>query len=386
MICEEIGLELVQLVREIFGADGSVTLHEPQLGVEEEEILAAVVRSGFVSTVGEYVGEFEEDLKAYTGAKCAVAMNSGTAALHVALNVIGVEPDDEVLTQPVTFVATGNAIRYCGAHPVFIDIERETLGMCPDRLASFLEQNATMHSDGQCRNLSTGRRIVACMPVNCLGHPAKIGHIRQVCDPYNIKVVEDAAESLGSWIGKVHTGLKGHLGVLSFNGNKLITTGGGGALLSDDEELALRARHLSTTAKRTHDWDFFHDEVGFNYRLPNVNAALGCAQMKKIKVFLKRKRDIAGRYSKWASDRGVEIISEPIGASSNFWLNAFLMPDRKSRDQVLSITNGQQVMTRPLWTPLTQLPMYKDCLSGGHPNAHDIFDRLVCLPSSAVQL
>ena len=268
MAREEIGLELVQLVRDMFGTGGPVALHEPQLGAEEEDIALAVVRSGFVSTVGEYVGEFEDALRSYTGSGFAVAMNSGTAALHVALVVIGVSRNDEVLTQPVTFVATGNAIRYCGADPVFIDIERETLGMSPDRLTEFLEGNTEMRRDGQCWNSVTGRRIAACMPVNCLGHPARVDQIRQVCDLYNIKVVEDAAESLGSWVGSIHTGLKSHIGVLSFNGNKLITTGGGGALICNNEELALRAKHLSTTAKRTHEWDLFHDEVGFNYRLP----------------------------------------------------------------------------------------------------------------------
>ena len=312
-------------------------------------------------------------------------MNSGTAALHTALLVLGVCKDDEVLTQPITFVATANAIRYCGADPVFIDIEKETLGLNPNCLADFLESNSEIRQDGYCWNLSTGRRITACVPVNCLGHPARVEENRQVCDLYNIKVIEDAAESLGSWRASVHTGLKGHIGILSFNGNKIITTGGGGALVTNDEELAQKARHLSTTAKRTHEWEYFHDDVGFNYRLPNINAALGCAQILKIAVFLDRKRDNAKRYAAWASDWKVEIVSEPPESSSNFWLNAVLLPDRLARDKILAVTNQHRVMTRPLWTPLTNLPMYSSCFSSGHSISEDIFNRLVCLPSSAIQ-
>ena len=380
---ESLALDLVEFSRELFPGLEFIPLHAPQFSSEEERLLVDTVRSTFVSTVGQRVGEFERLIENFTSAKYAVAMNSGTAALHIALLVSGVSENDEVLTQPVTFVATGNAIRYCGADPVFLDIEKATLGLSPDSLEQFLAEHAELRRDGKCWNVRTGRRIMACVPVNSLGHPARIQEIRQICDRYHVKVVEDSAESLGSWIREAHTGLGGDAGILSFNGNKIITTGGGGAIITNNQELASRARHISSTAKKAHNWEFFHDCVGFNYRLPNINAALGCAQMGRISSFLEQKRCNARRYALWAMNHGVESVSEPKDAFSNFWLNAVLLPDRKARDTVLEVTNNNGVMTRPLWTPLNFLPMYKTCLSMDLPVSVDIFNRLVCLPSSA---
>ena len=374
--------DLMRFVREIFDTDDFIPLHAPQLGALDVQFVSEAIESGFVSSVGKHVGLFEQAVKDYTGAGYAFATVNGTAALHLALLVGGVTPGDEVITQSVTFVATCNAIRYCGADPVFVDIERATLGMSPDSLLEFLETHAERRDDGLCWNKTTGRVIRACVPMHCNGHPLRVDAVAAVCARWGLVLIEDAAESLGSVYHGRHTGRFGRVGVLSFNGNKIITTGGGGAVLTDDAELAARLRHLGTTAKRAHAYLFEHDAVGFNYRLPALNAALGCAQLARLPEYVDRKRGLAARYRSWCAERGIPFIDEPAGACSNFWFNAILARDRAERDRVLAETNAHGVMTRPLWTPLHTLPMYRDCLRGPLPCTDFLESRLINLPSS----
>ena len=375
------------MVREVFGTSEFIPLHAPRFEGQEKELILETLESTFVSSVGMCVEQFEEDIARYTGAQFAVAVSSGTAALHTALHAVGVVQHDEVITTPLTFVATCNAISYCGARPVFVDVDCDTLGLCPESLAEFLEQYGEVRADGHCWNRSSGNIIRACVPVHNLGHPARAGKIVNVCERYNIAVIEDAAESLGSLAGQQHTGRVGLMGVLSFNGNKIITTGGGGALITDNAVLAKRLKHLTTTAKTPHPWLFQHDEVGFNYRLPNLNAALGLAQMAQLATFVAKKRDLAKYYSEWLDEwLQARFFTEPAQARSNYWLNAILLPDRAARDEFLRRTNDCGIMTRPMWTPMHTLPMYQSCQRSNLDNAELIENTLVNIPSSAVSL
>ncbi len=371
---------LIAEIRAIYG-DGPVPLHRPVFAGAERRFLVECVESTFVSSVGPMVGELEERVAAFTGARFAVATVNGTAALHVALQLAGVEAGQEVITQPLTFVATCNAVRYCGAWPVFVDVDRDTLGLSPTALRAFLERHAERRDDG-CYNRTTGRRLAACVPMHSFGHPCRIAAIAAVCAEYGIAVVEDAAESLGSYVGERHTGTFGRLGVLSFNGNKIITTGGGGMILTDDAELARRAKHLTTTAKVPHPWEFVHDAVGFNYRMPNLNAALGCAQMEQLPAMLAVKREVAARYAAFCAAHGWVFVAEPAGTRSNYWLNAVLLDAREERDAVLEYTNARGVMTRPAWRPMHRLDMFHGCQQDGLANAEWLEQRLVNLPSS----
>ena len=375
------------MVREVFDTSEFIPLHAPRFEGQEKELILETLESTFVSSVGMCVEQFEEDIARYTGAQFAVAVSSGTAALHTALHAVGVVQHDEVITTPLTFVATCNAISYCGARPVFVDVDCDTLGLCPESLAEFLEQYGEVRADGHCWNRSSGNIIRACVPVHNLGHPARAGKIVKVCERYNIAVIEDAAESLGSLAGQQHTGRVGLMGVLSFNGNKIITTGGGGALITDNAVLAKRLKHLTTTAKTPHPWLFQHDEVGFNYRLPNLNAALGLAQMAQLAAFVAKKRNLAKYYSEWLDEwLQVRFFTEPAQARSNYWLNAILFPDRAARDEFLGRTNDCGIMTRPMWTPMHTLPMYQSCQRSNLDNAELIENTLVNIPSSAVSL
>ena len=313
-----------------------------------------------------------------------MATNNGTAALHTALRLAGVQCGDEVITQPLTFVATCNAIRYCGAEPLFVDVERTTLGLSPEVISPFLEEFAEVRSDGLCWNRQSNRIIRAVVPVHNLGFPARAVEIGEICAQYNITVIEDAAESLGSFRDGIHTGRAGCMGTLSFNGNKIITTGGGGAVITDDETIADKAKHLTTTAKQPHPWLFLHDEVGFNYRLPNLNAALGCAQIEQLPNYIERKRGLANSYQQWFADKEPELVLEPQGTRSNYWLNAVLLKDREERDRFLKYTNERGVMTRPMWTPMHTLPMYQNCQRGDVTVAENIESRLVNIPSSVI--
>ncbi|MGH8048871.1 MAG: LegC family aminotransferase [Chthoniobacterales bacterium] len=362
----------------------SVELHEPQLGAAEEAEVLDCVRSGFVSTVGPRVAEFERALADFTGAKYAIAVVNGTAALHLSLLLAGVQAGEEVIVPALTFVATANAVRYCGAAPCFADIEAETLGMDPIRLRMALEADFERVGD-ELRNRKTGRRVRALIAVHVFGNSCQVEGLMAVARDYGLVFIEDAAESLGSTFGKQHTGTFGQFGTLSFNGNKILTTGGGGAILTDDGEVAARAKHLSTQAKVPHRWEFRHDAVAFNYRMPNLNAALGLAQLRSLPRILEQKRKLAAWYGReLAGFPGLEFFeASPLGAS-NRWLNSVLLnPTLAShRDEVLQAAHERKVHLRPAWTVLPQLEIFADCPAMDIPVATDIQNRLINLPSS----
>ena len=371
---------LVAHVRGLYG-EGFIPLHRPVFEGNEKQYLIDCIDSNFVSSVGAKVVEFEQQVAAFTGAKYAIATVNGTAALHVALQLAGVGRDDEVITQALTFIATCNALSYAGAHPVFVDVDIDTLGMSPDALRRWLQANAQMR-DGSAYNRATGRRIAACVPMHSFGFPLRIAEIVAVCDEFGIAVVEDTAESLGSWVGDRHTGTFGRLATLSFNGNKVFTTGGGGMIVTDDEALAKRAKHLTTTAKIPHPYEFVHDEIGYNYRLPNLNAALGCAQMERLPAMLAIKAEVAVRYRAFFAGTGVRFVEPLPDTTANWWLNAIVLGSEAERDDFLQYTNAQGVMTRPIWRLMPRLAMYADCQHDGLENSYWLEARVVNLPSS----
>ena len=371
----------IRLVGRIYGPGDFVPLHRPVFGGSEREDLTACIESNFVSSVGKKVTEMENKVAEFTGARFGVAVVNGTNGLQVALRLVGVERGNEVITQALTFVATCNAIAYLGAKPLFVDVARQTFSMSPDALSNFLKEFGDVR-DGACYNRSTGRRIGACQPMHTFGHPARIDEIASICDEWHIPLVEDAAEALGSYYKGQHTGTFGRVGVFSFNGNKIITTGGGGMIVTDDEALARRAKHVTTTAKVPHPYEFTHDELGYNFRMPNLNAALGCAQMAQLPRFLKAKRKIAAQYESLCSELAVEFVREPEGAQSNYWLNAIVLSDKDARDRFLKETNDAGVMTRPIWRLMIDLPMYTDCQHDGLRVSRWLEERVVNLPSS----
>jgi len=373
---------LIRFVRDEYRTDAPIPLHAPQFPGREREYVLETIESTFVSSVGAFVDRFECDMAAYTGAPRAVATVNGTAALHVALMLAGVRPGDLVITQPLTFVATCNAIVYCGAEPVFVDVDRHTMGLSPAALQAWLEEHAVLDDADQCRLRRDGRAVRACLPMHTFGHPADLDGLVAVCTRWRLPLVEDAAESLGSLYHGRHTGTFGQLGTLSFNGNKIITTGGGGMVLAD-EALGTRAKYLTTTAKRPHPYEFIHDEVGYNYRLPNLNAALGCAQVEQLDAFVAAKRALADRYAALLSGSSLQFVREPAGCRSNYWLNAVICADHAERDALLAATNERGVMTRPIWKLMNRLPAYADCLHGDLSVAHWLEARVVNLPSSA---
>lgn len=372
--------ELIELIRSIYG-DGFIPLHRPVFEGNEKQYLIDCIDSNFVSSVGAKVTEFEQQVAAFIGSKYAIATVNGTAALHVALQLAGVQRDDEVISQALTFIATCNAVSYAGAKPVFIDVDRDTLGMSPEALRRFLSEHAERR-EGGCYNKGTGRRIATCVPMHTFGFPLRIVEIAAICDEYGIALVEDAAESLGSYIGARHTGTFGKLATLSFNGNKVITTGGGGMIITDDEAIAKRAKHLTTTAKIPHPYEFVHDEVGYNYRLPNLNAALGCAQMEVLPRMMEVKREVAANYRGFFADSGIRFVEARAGTTANHWLNAIVLGSEVERDVFLHYTNGRDVMTRPIWRLMSRLEMYKECQRDGLENSHWLEERVVNLPSS----
>lgn len=371
----------IRLVGQIYGTSEFVPLHRPVFRGSEREDLVACVDSNFVSSVGDKVTEMESRVAEFVGACFGVAAVNGTNALQVALRLVGVEQGDEVITQALTFVATCNAIAYLGAKPVFIDVERATLGMSPDALSAFVNEFGDIR-DGFCYNRATGRRIAACQPMHTFGHSVRIDEIADICEEWCIPLVEDAAESLGSYYKGRHTGTFGRAGVFSLNGNKIITTGGGAMIVTNDESLAKRAKHLTTTAKVPHSYEYVHDELGYNFRMPNLNAALGCAQMAQLKGFLDAKRNVASQYESLCNELGVEFVREPEGARSNYWLNAIVLADKESRDGFLKETNDAGIMTRPIWSLMVELPMYADCQHDGLPVSRWLEERVVNLPSS----
>ncbi|MCU1733994.1 MULTISPECIES: LegC family aminotransferase [unclassified Pseudomonas] len=372
---------LIGFIREQYRTDEFIPLHAPVFQGNEKQYVLETVDSTFVSSVGAFVDRFESDMAAYTGSPRAVATVNGTAALHVALLLAGVKPGDLVLTQPLTFVATCNAIAYCGAEPVFIDVDRHTMGLSPSALEVWLEDNAVLGSDGLCRTKEDGRVLRACLPMHTFGHPVDIDGLLSVCARWSLAIVEDAAESLGSLYHGRHTGTFGCVGTLSFNGNKIITTGGGGMILAGDA-LGARAKHITTTAKQAHPYEYVHDEVGYNYRLPNLNAALGCAQLERLEDFITSKRELAANYEQFFEGQSLQFFREPEGCRSNYWLNAVVCEDLAQRDALLQESNQAGVMTRPIWKLMTHLPAFSRSLRGNLENALWLEDRVVNLPSS----
>lgn len=371
--------EIESFVKNIYGPEPPI-LHRPVFAGNEKRYLAECIDSNFVSSVGKRVDEFEARMVAYTGAKYAVAVVNGTSALHIALKLAGVAADSEVITQALTFVATCNALSYLSATPVFVDVDRGTLGMCPAALRRFLDTH-TERRDDSIWNKTSGRRIAACVPMHTFGHPCRIDEIAAICAEYGLPLVEDSAESLGSYFHGQHTGTFGLMGVLSFNGNKIITTGGGGMIITNDPAIAAKAKHITTTAKLPHPYEYVHDEVGYNYRLPNLNAALGCAQMEQLDHFVKIKRELAAKYAEFFDGLGMDFVREPENCASNYWLNALVLGSLEERDALLEHTNRNGVMTRPAWRLMSSLPMFKDCQNDGLGNSRWLEERLVNIPS-----
>jgi len=373
---------VVDFIRNLYLTTEFIPLHEPKFVGNEKAYVLDCIDSTFVSSVGKYVDRFEQMMVDYTGAKYAVATVNGTAALHIALRLVGVNQGDEVITQSLSFVATCNAISYCGAMPVFVDVDRDTLGMSPGSLRSFLSIN-TVHTSAGCINKSTGRKISAVVPMHTFGLPCRIDEIAKVCEEFSVPLIEDAAESLGSYYQAKHTGTFGKLAAFSFNGNKTITTGGGGMIVTNDEALAKRAKHITTTAKQPHPYEFIHDEIGYNYRLPNINAALGCAQMESLPRLLESKRSIASVYKEFFSATNFIFVDELAEASSNYWLNALILEDKQARDVFLKELNEAGVMSRPVWRLMNELAMFHDCQCSDLSNAQWLEERVVNIPSSA---
>lgn len=374
--------KLVEFIKSLYPGTNPVQLHAPVFRGNEKKYLLDCIDSTFVSYLGKYVTKFEEMTAQFTGARYAIAVVNGTAALQVALQIAGVKPGDEVITQALTFGATASAIVHAGAQPVFIDVDRDTMGMSPQKLEDWLKTNAatTSQSDAVI-DQATGRPIAAIVPMHTFGHPCRIDEIKAIADKYSIPLIEDSAESLGSYYKGKHTGTFGLAGILSYNGNKTITTGGGGMIITNDEKFAARARHITTTAKVPHRWEYVHDEAGYNYRMTNVNAAIGVAQMEKITEYLQNKRETAEQYGQFCRVNGIGFITEPKDAVSNYWLNAITMENREERDAFLEFSNDNGVMTRPLWRLMNKLEMYKNSPHDDLTNSQWLEDRIVNIPS-----
>lgn len=390
----------IGFIKELYGQE-KVPLAVPKFIGNEKKYLNECIDTTFVSSVGQFVDRFENDMAAYTGAKRAVVVVSGTNALHMALLLAGVKQDDEVLTQALTFIATENALSYIGAYPIFIDVDRSTMGLSPDAMKEWLQNNAEVRKNTRigeldkshdfayqedefaCYNKKTGRRIKACVPMHTFGIPVRIDEIAALCKEWHIELIEDAAESIGSLYKGKHTGLFGLIGALSFNGNKTITTGGGGMLLFNDEELGAYAKHITTQAKIPHRWEFRHDHIGFNYRMPNINAALGCAQLEHIEEYVSDKRATAAAYAEYFKNvDGIDFFVEPENCRSNYWLNVVMLKDKDAQQAFLQETNDNGVMTRPIWELMTRLPMFEKCEHDSQENTIWFADRVVNIPSS----
>lgn len=374
--------KVVDFIHEMYGNSEFVPLSVPRFIGNEKEYLNECIDTTFVSSVGKFVDRFEEEMAHYTGAKKAVVCVSGTNALHMSLLLVGVERDDEVLTQALTFVATCNALSYIGAHPVFIDVDRETMGLSPKSVRAWLEKNAEL-KNGNCHNKRTGRRVKACVPMHSFGHPVKLDELLTVCQEWHLELVEDAAESIGSLYKGRHTGTFGKVGAISFNGNKTITTGGGGMMLFQDEELGKLAKHITTQAKVPHRWEFRHDHIGYNYRMPNINAAIGCAQLEHLDEFVASKRKVAQEYADFFKNiSDIDFFVEPEDSQSNYWLNVVLLKNKEAQHEFLEYTNDHGVMTRPIWELMNRLPMFEKCENDGLRNTIWFADRVVNIPSN----
>jgi len=376
--------KLISFVRNTYQTNDFIPLHAPTFIGNEKKYVTDTIDSTFVSSVGKYVEVFEKHIEDYTGTAKAVATVNGTAALHTALYMAGVKTSDLVITQALTFVATCNALYHMGAEPIFVDVSKVSLGLCPKATEEYLELHASLNPDGECIHKKTGQRIKAMIPMHTFGHPAELDELLTVCLKWNLALVEDAAESLGSFYKGKHTGTFGDFSAISFNGNKVITTGGGGMVLCKKLVDGVHTHHVTTTAKVPHPFEFYHDEPGFNYRLPNLNAALGCAQMENLPDFIKQKRTLAKQYQRLFSGSDFQFVTEPDYAQSNYWLNAIICPDRQSRDAMLKETNEQGVMTRPVWQLMHRLPMFKHSLKGNLTVSEWVESHLINLPSSHV--
>lgn len=375
--------QLVEFVRDLYQSNEFIPLHAPTFNGNEKAYVTDTIDSTFVSSVGKYVTQFEERVARFTGSPRAVATVNGTAALHTALHIAGVARGDLVITQALTFVATCNAVYHMGAEPLFIDVSPVSLGLCPKAMDRYLQEHAELTEQG-CIHRETKQTIKAAVPMHTFGHPVELDELVAVCEKWHIALVEDAAESLGSYYKGRHTGTFGQCSALSFNGNKIITTGGGGMVLCASDDLGQRAKHVTTTAKVPHPYEFYHDEPGFNYRMPNLNAALGCAQMEVLESYLAKKRQLAQQYQVFFANSDVSFITEPAYASSNYWLNAILCPDQETRNTLLSETNDAGVMTRPIWQLMHRLPMFKHALRDDLTQSELIEAHLVNLPSTPI--
>ncbi|MBY6198449.1 LegC family aminotransferase [Vibrio hangzhouensis] len=374
---------IVEFVRDTYKTDEFIPLHAPTFNGNEKEYVLETIESTFVSSVGKFVDDFERKIEAYTGTAKAVATVNGTAALHTALFMAGVQRGDLVITQALTFVATCNALYHMGAEPIFVDVSPVSLGLCPKAVEEYLDEFAVLTEEG-CIHKQTGQRIRAVVPMHTFGHPVELDELVAVCSKWQLFLVEDAAESLGSFYKGKHTGTIGESGAVSFNGNKIITTGGGGMVLCSTPELGQRTKHVTTTAKVPHPYEFFHDEAGFNYRMPNLNAALGCAQMEVLESYVARKRDLANQYRNLFEKTEIKFVVEPEYAYSNYWLNAIICPDVNYRDELLKETNAAGVMTRPIWKLMHRLPMFENALCGDLSQSRFLEAHIVNLPSTPV--
>ena len=375
--------DVINFIQQIYKTKDFIPLHEPKFRGDEKKYIDECIESTFVSSVGEFVNIVENQIKNYTGAKYAIATCNGTAALHISLILAGLENGDEVITQPLNFIATCNAISYCGAQPIFVDVDKDSMGLSPRALINFLENNSRIINN-QCINKVTGKVIKACVPMHTFGNPCRVDEIKVICDKYKICLIEDAAESLGSFYKGKHTGTFGELGTISFNGNKIITAGGGGCIITNNESLAKHAKHITTTAKLPHKWEFNHDQVGYNYRMPNLNAALLVGQLEQLKLFLKAKREIAKKYKTFFSNKSFGFVEEIKGAKSNYWLNSILTNDSEQTNLFLEATNDEGVMTRPAWTLMNELPIFKYCQKSNLKNSQWLKNRLINIPSSVI--
>ncbi|MGO2337397.1 LegC family aminotransferase [Providencia heimbachae] len=375
---------LIEFIRDIYQTKGFIPLHAPTFTGNEKNYVVETIDSTFVSSVGKFVDEFERKMEAFTGSPRAVATVNGTAALHTALYMAGVRTNDLVITQALTFVATCNALYHMGAQPIFVDVSPISLSLCPKAVEQYLDENAILNENG-CFHKQTKQRIKAVVPMHTFGHPAELDELLSVCKKWNLILVEDAAESLGSFYKDKHTGTIGKFSALSFNGNKIITTGGGGMVLCSTEETGKHTKHVTTTAKVPHPYEFFHDEPGFNYRLPNLNAALGCAQMESLPLFLERKRLLAKQYQSFFEGSDYQFVVEPSYAQSNYWLNAVICHDTKQRDDLLNQANAAGVMTRPIWKLMHRLPMFEKALRDNLKNSEFIESHLINLPSTPIK-
>ena len=375
--------EVISFIKKTYKASNSIPLHAPSFVGNEKKYLNKCIDSTFVSSVGNFVDKLEQKIADYMGVQYAISTNSGTSALHVSLLLANIEEDDEVITQPLTFVATCNAINYCRAQPVFVDVDKDTMGLSPSALRDFLENNTSI-VDQKCVNSKTGKVVKACIPMHTFGHPCRIDEIRDICDHYHIFLIEDAAESFGSLYKNQHAGTFGKVGIVSFNGNKIVTAGGGGCIVTNDKNLAIKAKHLTTTAKIPHKWNFYHDVVGYNYRMPNLNAALLVAQLESLDNFIIRKRKLANEYEIFFNSIDYDFVKEPMDSKSNYWLNSIILKNKQQRDKFLNETNSNGVMTRPIWTLMNKLPMFESVQCGDLSNAEWLEDRVVNIPSSVI--